>query len=163
MAAIYRNGFYAAEGDIVRCMDSDYSSIRRGETATVLCVEDGCIVLNNRDSPHGTSPFKASNFGLAHRASTFAQDQPQERQEKKYMHFAIRTDGEGFSFDQLAKQINDNQLACHIIADTNGADLKQKIRARIETFPDEVWLILGGHTIASGKRRPSVDVSFRSV
>jgi hypothetical protein len=169
MAAIYHNGCYAVEGDLVRCKDYGYSSIRYNGLAKVLRVEDGCIVLDNRDSPYGTSPFKASNFQLVRRAvpkvpdALHAWTHQLEQQEKKYMHVAIRTDGEGFSPSHLATQINSNELSSRIIADTNATALKEKIKARIEIYPDEVWIILGGHTVASGKRRPAVDVSFRPL
>lgn len=79
------------------------------------------------------------------------------------MHVAILTPGEGFSYAEFAKQINNDADHLALMADTNGAALKQRVKERIERHPDEVWLVLGGAVIASGKRRSDVDVSFRSL
>lgn len=161
---VYGAGEEPQKGDIVRCRVNCYCGVHQGDVRIVLEVEDGAIWLKNNRSPYkGQSRYRASSFELINRAASYqqlaAQGQPQET---KYMHIAIRQH-DGFSYDELVKQINTNPLSLDFIADTNGAALKQRVQARIEANPDEVWLILGGHTVASGKRRPAVDVSFRSL
>lgn len=147
------------KGDIVRCISTAYVGVRYGDKRVVQGVDDGCVILHNFASPHGTSPYKASSFELVARQGYQHQV---GKQETKYMHIAIKQ-YDGFSFTDLAHQINKNGMDFDMLADTNGAALKQRVQARIEANPDEVWLILGGQTIASGRRRPSVDVSFRSL
>lgn len=178
-------GEYPREGDIVKCVSTKYSSVGVGEQRVVLGVRDNCIELVNylRD-PAGwkTSHYKSEGFELVSRPANYKEmveraknfvsrsqlDAVIKHGEKKvtqYLHVAFRTDGEGFNWAYLAANINTNSPADipMMVAATSGEELKQRIKARIEQHPDEVWVLLGGHGVASGKRRPAVDVTFRSL
>lgn len=161
----WAGGDFPQKGDIVRCVSTAYTGVRRGDKRVVLDVDDGCILLWNEQSPHNKkSPYKASSFELVSRAAPYQQLVTQgEKKMAQYIHVAILTDGDGFSWSELAKQINSNVVDFDMMADTDGTVLKERLKARIEHNPDEVWIMLGGHTIASGKRRPAVDVNFRSL
>lgn len=175
-------GAQPREGDIVKCIANCYTSIRVGEQRVVLAVRDGNIELANyKRDPSGwkTSFYKSASFELVsrpvdykemvERAKNFvARSQLDavikhgENRMNQYLHVAILTDGDGFSWPDLADRINSDPLSIHIVAATSGEELKARIKARIETYPDEVWVILGGMSVASGKRRPSVDVTFQA-
>lgn len=150
------------KGDVVRCVANCYMSIKRDETRVVFSVRDGNIELENskRTTPYGTSFYKASSFELVERRTPPYQIQPQEKKMTQYLHLALLTDGEGFSWSELADQINENVLPVKYMAGTSLEELKARIKIRIENNPDELWVILGGMGTASGKRRPAVDVKF---
>lgn len=172
---VYGAGEIPQKGDIVRCVATAYTSVRYGDRRVVQGVDDGCIILVNVASPHGTSPYKASSFELVSRSAQLveqgrhatARQQFQavvtqgEPKVAQYLHVAYRIPGERSEWATTAALIRGGDLM--VVSSTSGEKLKEEIKIRIENYPDEAWVILGGMAIASGKRRPAVDVTFRSL
>ena len=81
------------------------------------------------------------------------------------MHIAVKFE-EGEDWSEVSKRITTHGLFgvesvyCNVMADPSQSVLKEKLRARISSFPHEKWLILSGNTVAEKSEPP---VRFRSL
>lgn len=148
------DGKAAWTGDYVACNVNFYSSIEKGERRRIQRIEDGCITLNNSDSPIGTSNYRSSNFILAGR------HHPNHKLEKTNMlHIAIQM-RPGASMADMASFLMNASSAPMICAGVTKEEIQERIRTRLSLYPDEKWLILSGHTIGE---RADPPVRFRSL
>jgi hypothetical protein len=143
-------------GDYVECIVHNYSSIRFGERRRVQDIQNDNYVLNNGKSLHGTSQYRPYNFKLAGRHHSYHKAQ-EKAMSKPVLYVALRTRGR--SYETIADDINKSSMHSSgngIHADTSYDSLQGWLRQRICVYPDEVWLILSGTTLAEISSPPVV-------
>lgn len=151
-----RDGRRVYPGDYVKCATIQYTSINKDERRRVQRIEDGNIVLINHISPYGTSPYNPRNFTIHAR---YQKPHMYEQKETPMLHIAIELRNNA-SFEDMASFLRHASSPPVILADTSQSALKERIKARLASYPDEKWLILSGNTIGERAEPP---VRFRSI
>ena len=124
------------EGDTVRCHHRGYKTYACGEVTTILGTEGRCIILHNDYSDTSTGRYIAENFVLVEKHIKIEKEPIMA---KSMLYVAILKTNGAVSSEEMMKEINSSS-PLDIISDTSFERLKDKVQARINSDPTEVWI-----------------------